>query len=274
MRIVLTATVLALLVIGGSKPKKEPSTDTNKPTQPPQQTVTVVNQQASERQDEDQSTKPKSYLCRLFSPENLPNIALAIIGALTLGAIWYQAREMTRATEEMKKGTQTAINSERAWLTAEVKNFDDPPPDSHMIWIEIPITNNGRTPARITRIAVTSKIIPFPDTGWGRPGELPKVPEYNDASRVVTLEGQDIIITPTDTLRHMHVYILPAELERIRTRKDSLYVYGSIEYRDTVKDLPHQTCFCAIYWVPERGFNEYAGFMFSQIIPASYFCAT
>ena len=143
-----------------------------------------------------------------------------------------------------------------------------------MIWIEIPITNNGRTPARVRNIVVTGKLVDMPETVGGRPGELLPDPDYSDSNRVITLAGRDIIIAPTDTLRHMHIFIWPDEWDKVKSRKLSLYVYGYIEYLDTVRREEHKTCFCSIYWVPEPGFNEPTGFMFSQVIPAAYFCAT
>ena len=163
--------------------------------------------------------------------------------------------------------------SERAWLTATVTNFEQPSEHSHLVWIEIPIKNDGRTPARIKQIAVTNKLLPVPSSGWGRPGELPKEPDFS-SDRTITLSGQDIIVTPCGALRHMHTYISPEEVKRINAREVSLYVYGFVEYLDTVKGKGHKTCFCSIYWVPEKGYNEPTGFMFSQIIPKAYFCAT
>jgi hypothetical protein len=112
----LSAVVIASLVIQGGKAETNSKTDTGKAEHPPQQTVTVVNQQAPEREQDDHAQKPPSYLSRLFSPENLPNIALAIIGILTLGAIWYQAREMTRATEAMRVGTRLQEAGMKQWV--------------------------------------------------------------------------------------------------------------------------------------------------------------
>jgi hypothetical protein len=198
---------------------------------------------------------------------------LVVVAAGTGWVIWKQTIETRKAAEAAKKSANALIESERAWLTAEVKNPDEPTPDSRIIWIEIPITNNGRTSARIKKVMVTSKLIPFPESIGGRPGQLPEFPEY-EPERTIELEGRDIIIAPTDTLRHMHVFIWPAEWIRVKERQKSLYVYGSIEYSDTIRNLEHTTRFCSIYWVPERGYNEPTGFMFSQFIPTAYFCAT
>src|SRR6267378_4317935 len=72
----------------------------------------------------------------------------ALVGQVVI--YFRQAKIMTRQA-----------NSERAWLTAKVEDFDEPPRNSRIIWIEIPITNHGRTPARVAKVVVTPKLIPF-----------------------------------------------------------------------------------------------------------------
>lgn len=207
--------------------------------------------------------------------------ALALAGFLGIGVgicTLLVLRRQTKATEGGAKAAllnaQAVLDSERAWLTAEVLNFEEPPPKSTMIWIEVPITNRGKTPARFRRIAVTSKLIPVPDSSGGRPGKLPNDPDYSDTNRVVKLTDFDLIIAPNSTFRHMHVFIYPAELEQMRAKRVSLYVYGLIEYLDTVKGESHETGFCSIYSIPEPNFNEPTGFTFTQYIPGTYFRAT
>ena len=194
---------------------------------------------------------------------------------LTLLAIAEQTKQTAKAADAAEKNAEALVKSERAWLTAKVENFDEPAANSKMIWIEVPITNHGRTPARVQKIVATSKVIPVPKNSLGgRPGELPKTPDYTDGNKLNVLAERDIIIAPSDTLRHVHVFIWPDDWEKIKARELSLYVYGYIEYFDTVKGKEHRTGFCSIYWVPEVGFNEPTGFMFSQVLPAAYFSAT
>jgi hypothetical protein len=180
------------------------------------------------------------------------------------------AQEAARAARE---NTHVLLNAERAWLTVEVENFAEPKDGFPFIWVNATITNNGKTPARVKRIVMTKKQLPIPEGGFGRPAELPPHPEY-DPTPTVTVEGKDLIIAPNSTFKHMHVYIAPEDLEEINERKVSLYVYGFVEYFDTVKGLEHKTCFCSIYWVPSPMANEPTGFTFAAIIPATYFCAT
>jgi hypothetical protein len=181
-----------------------------------------------------------------------------------------------RQANAVKKQTGHVVASERAWLKAEVIN-PDPPEDTRLIWIEIPITNRGKTPARVHNIEVTSKLVPPPtdSVADATPGKLPLYPDYSDRERVMGLRNYDLIIAPEDTFRHMHVYIRPREWNQIRARELTLYVYGSIDYFDTVGGDCHTTSFCSIYAVPLPNFyNEPTGFMFTPYIPSTYFRAT
>src|ERR1700678_1425432 len=194
---------------------------------------------------------------------------LVLVAAGTGWVIWKQTIETRKAADAALKNADAMIASERAWLTATVESFGEPLAGTKMIWIEVPIKNHGRTPARVKKDTSTSKLISFSESISRRPGQLPEVPEY-EPERTIELQDRDLIIAPGDTLRHMHVFIFPAEWIRIKERQKSLYVYGFVEYSDTVKGALHRNCFCSIYWVPEQGYNEPTGFMFSQFIPEAY----
>jgi hypothetical protein len=64
----------------GDAHKRNTSTESKKATDATSQTVIVVNQQQPNGEQNSHPAKLPSYLSRLFSPENLPNIALVIIG--------------------------------------------------------------------------------------------------------------------------------------------------------------------------------------------------
>jgi hypothetical protein len=165
---------------------------------------------------------------------------------------------------------QVLVSSERAWLTVKVENFQ---PGGKLIHIAIPIKNNGRTSAKVKKIMVTRHMVPFPENSWGRPGELPQEPIF-DSTPTTVVEGKDFIIPPEETHR-AHVWIFPEDYTQIRERKTSLYVYGVIDYLDTLREEGHKTGFCEIYWVPEQGSTDPEGFMFSpNLIPETYICAT
>ena len=198
-----------------------------------------------------------------------------IVAVCTLRWIKHQSHSARLSAKAGHRQANHLVASERAWLTVEVLNFEEPPPKSNMIWIEVAITNRGKTPARVQSIVATSKFVPTPNSiADATPGKLPPYPDYDDTERVTELRGYDLVIAPEDTFRHIHVYIWPGELVQIKARKHSLYVYGTIEYFDTVKGDSHTTSFCSMYAVPLPNFGEPTGFMFSQYIPATYFRAT
>src|SRR5437016_3423966 len=85
----------------------------------PDQTPAPLQVKASLKHDDQTSNKGDDNKVQSVSISKLPpvsvirdwadcvslvfNILLVIVGALTLGAIWYQAREMKRATEVMER---------------------------------------------------------------------------------------------------------------------------------------------------------------------------
>lgn len=248
----------------------------------PSEPFVIGEQHFGAAEEKNRPQQQPTYWEKWLEPAAISNLALFIAAiwagftALrTLRVIREQTREAARAAGAAEKSADFLVNSERAWLTARVENPDEQPPNSQIVWIEVPITNSGKTPGRIKKIKATSKLIPIPqDSLGGRPGQLPEAPDYNDGNKLILLVGRDILITPMDALRHIHVFIFPREWAQVKARELSLYVYGEIEYLDTVRGEEHKTCFCSIYWVPESGYNEPTGFMFSQVIPAAYFCAT
>jgi len=153
MGIRLIAIALAVLVANGEKPKAKTNADEGNP--PVQQTdsgtgrtAIVVNQQAPQGRQDGHSNKPPSYLSRLFSPENLPNIGLFIAGVAgitiavcTLQNIAKQTRLLWIYTAATRRGVRAArksaeaasdsieliINKERARIRVEM--------DRH--WVEV-----------------------------------------------------------------------------------------------------------------------------------------
>ena len=125
MRIALTAIVVAVLMVNGEKPKAKANADADaaNPGQPQQQTVTVVNQQTPQREQGDHAQKSPSYLSRLFSPENLPNITLVIVAGITALFILGQAKEMKAATDVMR-GQLTAMQGQLVQMDSSGKQTD------------------------------------------------------------------------------------------------------------------------------------------------------
>jgi hypothetical protein len=64
--------------------------------------------------------------------------------------------------------------------------------------------------------------------------------------------------------------------KKIEEGKQSWYVYGFVEYLDTIQGREtHKTGFCEIYWVANETSKDVEGFRFTaNLIPPAYICAT
>jgi Co/Zn/Cd efflux system component len=58
----------------------------------------------------------KSYLSRLFSPENLPNIGLLLAGIIGIVVAIRTLKILGRQTTAIEKQGDALIDSERAWV--------------------------------------------------------------------------------------------------------------------------------------------------------------
>jgi hypothetical protein len=95
----------------------------NSPAPSGPSTVNVINQQAPNQQTNGAESHPKSYLCRLFSPENLPNVGLFIVGCAgiiiaicTLGKIRNQAELMNRQAKIMERQAKLQEAQMQQWI--------------------------------------------------------------------------------------------------------------------------------------------------------------
>lgn len=116
MKWLALAVIWAALMVNGQESKPHSNTHTSNSASEGKtaqdatgQQVVIVNQQAPQREQQNRPPKPPSYLSRLFSPENLPNVALVFVGIggiviaiCTLFRINTQAIEMRRQRIEIK----------------------------------------------------------------------------------------------------------------------------------------------------------------------------
>jgi len=172
---------------------------------------------------------------------------------------------------------RTSRHIERAWLTIKVGDIVQG--ELEFRYAKVPIKNTGRTPARVKRIVVTSMLIPFPKQGWGRPGELPTEFTLGHSDHTMVVEGRDFVIPPGGE-HMMYAMIFNTEwgtlTKKLSEGKQSWYVYGFVEYFDTIKGREiHKTGFCEIYWVADEPSKDVEGFRFTaNLIPRAYICAT
>ena len=94
----------------------------------------------------------------------------------------------------------------------------------------------------------------------------------------MVVEDMDFVIPPGG--EHMMYALIFnnewAELsKRVKDGRKAWYVYGFVEYLDTLEGARHKTGFCEIYWVADENSKDVEGFRFtSTLIPPSYICAT
>ena len=130
-----------------------------------------------------------------------------------------QAVATEMAANASNKSVEALINSERAWILAEVGESEVPKDAVRIVWITPIVTNRGKTPGRITRTSIRSRFIPTP-------GLLPEQPDYaNPIDACFTL-------APTVAVRPMKTTMPAQEMLDSREGKGSLYIFGYLDYLD------------------------------------------
>jgi hypothetical protein len=248
-----------------SQNTKSPDQRTSSPIAPAG--ITVIDKQTSTTQADRSSGHPQSYLARLFSPENLPNIALVVAGfagiivaICTLSVLRRQTKATEQSAEAALLNAQAIINSERAWITVMPYRWSpeffprwepgDPIPKGDMgTWpiahlFPAQIKCFGKTPARITGIAVR-----YIRTRTN-PSQWPAEPDYGD------LSVEDIVLVPQDEIAATaklspdNGVLTKAQIDAIQKREEFLFAYGIVKYKD-VHQCEREARFGYVYSTPE-----------------------
>jgi hypothetical protein len=82
--------------------------------------VGPIDQNASVPESENTDTRPQSYLCRLFSPENLPNIGLLIAGIFGIRV----AIKTLKVLREQTNATRAAADAAKESADATLKSVE------------------------------------------------------------------------------------------------------------------------------------------------------
>jgi hypothetical protein len=144
---------------------------------------TTIKQNEALQEDNGTADHPKSYLSRLFAPENLTNIGLLIAGLAgicvavrTLKAISRQADQMERQTSilvDYNKATREAadaallnanilMESQRPKITAVGKRTNQDMFDSEYPRLQVSLNNKGTTPAYDCTYETWVEVLPSP----------------------------------------------------------------------------------------------------------------
>jgi hypothetical protein len=115
-----------------------------------------------------------SYLCRLFSPENIPNIALVGVGIA--GIIM-----ALRTLSVLRRQTDAIVNSERSWIMVDIEwqkgahIFDGTNSEGAQntgVYVDYVCRNTGKAFAQITDKGYVLKIVNILPQ---EPGRCPKL---------------------------------------------------------------------------------------------------
>src|SRR5579872_2083983 len=166
--------------------------------------------------------------------EYLNAFSTFVIAAFTV-LLFFAVRTQIRTTRDI----------ERAWMLAAIGNFPEIPTNQNVVAIMFiwpHFTNSGRTPGRVTKIAMRQHQIPSSTT-------LPSEPAYQGE---VSL---DLIVAPGSPihLQSGNLGITPEEFVKAGQGETKLYVYGFVDYV-IVGKKSRQTRFCFVYHSP-HGFD-------------------
>ncbi len=218
-----------------------------------------VNEQAAEQEAIATACEPNGYFCRLFSAANLPTMLLFLIGGLGIIA----ALQTLKAIE---KQADAMINSERAWLIAELiplyrRYGSDAAPrwckmlegrpveisdldilnDEHLKHV-LKITNMGRTPAQIIGVQINYSCL-----GMGV-NNLPNEPFINSATARAYdyLLGAGGSVELTELILDVGWY-MEGSIDDINKKKRTAIFHGWVKYKNVFSDQPENAKFASIY---------------------------
>jgi hypothetical protein len=268
--------VLAASVVYGEKPKPQSSAHTQssadakeEPSGPTGPSVVVVNQNATQREEENNPKKSPHYLTRLFSPENLPNIALVIVGIVgtivALRSLLAIEQQVTIMGEHRTSFEQLAMaardnaraaalnaeavkNAERAWIVVNPKPKKGAP--GKFIFGAF---NAGRTPAIIIDghcLCETHSADFVPPEELNHPMDQPK--------RDLIVRKDSFVVREVDPESCLN----QADSEGVGTNPQIVFVYGKLRYWDAFTDpntsdaRPCETWWCFQYDPTDKTFDS------------------
>jgi len=213
------------------------------------------------------ANEPPSYISRLLSPENLPNIALVVVGILgiitavcTLIIIKKQTEAAVKAANAALMSAQVVINAERAWIVVEMHPVYRR--DEHGYWFSedgvqlttkeilagehlaysLRIRNVGRTPAQILSYQFVYSCLPegFKDIPPHSDGDISQTGVFNHL--LPNGSGPIEILPPFD----IGTYMTDSRTE-IEDLKKTAVFHGWVKYRHMFSTDECQSDYCYVY---------------------------
>jgi hypothetical protein len=197
---------------------------------------------------------PPKWYTALKKPDGM----LVLVGIATCLILIWQSWATGKAAEATRDSVKVLVNSERAWILAEIGEAPPPKTDMQVVWVAPKITNYGKTPGKILRISIAVRWFKNP------PGLLPDEPEYGPEQKF------NYLLPPSKEIRPVKVIIPGREFQDVVERKTSLYIYRFIDYLD-LGEIQRKTRFCFTYYVPpiEGDLGE-PGFYIAGGMPEKY----
>jgi hypothetical protein len=191
-------------------------------------------------------------------------VFLAIIGAMGVWAAFRILRAINRQAEIMVRQTEAMINSERAWLVAELRphvyqgkdecwyhqngvplTTEETLAGKHLLY-SLKLTNMGRTPAQIVGFEVRYACLPKGITDLPKDGGA-EYAEIREFHHLLGAEGSSVEIDDPviDTRLRMK-----DSWDAIRRLEKTAVIHGSVRYRHmfSAKDDSYAD-FCYVYTV-------------------------
>lgn len=157
----------------------------------------------------------------------------------TQAMIMDSALEATKdSVIEAKRGTDVAINAERAWVIDEIRPMVEFPKEDEILRVYLTFKNWGQIPATISDLKVRFRTCRIPETDSLVGGELLSVePTYDNTQFFLELGEKGCILAPNQSLTVPYTFEeeggrLPSFLRILMPRLRRLVCYGKISYSD------------------------------------------
>ncbi|MGH9617234.1 MAG: hypothetical protein ACRD28_10880 [Acidobacteriaceae bacterium] len=183
--------------------------------------------------------KTEDYLYELFSANNLPNVALVIVGIVAICFAWKTVKAAQESADAALLNANALINAERGRLFVSHTCSND-------LIFEAKVMNYGRSPVRMKYGFVGCEIL---DKGK----ELPRVPNYvgdEIEENAWIFEQRDWVLPRKDTRVGSYAADFVYDADNVDLRKKVLsgeyvvWFYGIARYVDSISGKEHQVGFC------------------------------
>lgn len=209
--------------------------------------ITVTNQNESKSEAQNPKENPRGYFHELFSPNNLPNIGLMVIGGFGIFFAWSTVKATRNAAEAALVNSKAYINSERPWLLVRWRKHERV---AGLFIIEV--ENQGRTPARMISESHGGPV--FFKEGSNFPVEptYGMVTPFNPPTILIAREKTEVMEFTELNIRQ--ICGSEQHFKRVGGWQDKVFIYGTVHYQDLLD--PTNPSLCETGWcfryIPNR----------------------